>query len=361
MIGSSTEVVYEASPKGESTGAEKENIVDDRDYSSIKLDECKHCHRLELQIADLQESLAVSQRNLTDLLSTKVQNLKDTSDAPKTESKQQVEMETMLQPRLQTRPESQPRLESKTQSNSLQVSELQSKLEPHVKSLNFSNPSTPIANSTHNQKLKIQTSPIAFLETPQSLKTKFLNRTLYTSVGPRTLSPKLCSPDNYCLFDEIYWELNFGTKISHLHEVKHLMYSPTFLADEKITMYDSDSFLFASLKWRLNVFRNRDNTFGFTLNLLSPICRGPQEVYCVFKAHRVLRGTLSREAICIFPSTSADYTGKHQKSYRGIKRFCGPELLTYLDDDILTLSVELQCMVDGSKLRAPPHLNAGTL
>ena len=131
--------------------------------------------------------------------------------------------------------------------------------------------------------------------------------------------------------DVFYWELHYN---------------------EYCSMYDSDVFLFASHKWRLNMFRNKDGTFGFTLNLLTSN-RAPVELYCDFKAHKLLREPYSKDAILTFGANRTNFT--RNSAYKGFKRFVGPELLSYVDDEnVITLSVSLSTLLTNGCLRSPP-------
>ena len=160
-----------------------------------------------------------------------------------------------------------------------------------------------------------------------------LTRTLSTPIKNAPATNGFNSNDMEVISDVFYWELHYN---------------------EYCSMYDSDIFLFASHKWRLNMFRNKDGTFGFTLNLLTSN-RAPVELYCDFKAHKLLREPYSKEAILTFGTSRTSFT--KNSSFKGFKRFMGPELLTYVDNDnIITLSVSLSTILVEGCLRSPPYI-----
>ena len=109
-----------------------------------------------------------------------------------------------------------------------------------------------------------------------------------------------------------------------------LRYSILFLSFDLYRIYDSEPFIFAGYRWRLTFGRYSDLGFGLMVGLGH---RVNARVSCEFRVHCQLKPPYSKKSkgnYCFSPASSY---------YRGFRHFIGAELLSYVDNGRLTISV----------------------
>ena len=95
--------------------------------------------------------------------------------------------------------------------------------------------------------------------------------------------------------------------------------------------YDSDPFEFAGCSWRLTFGRNDHGSYRF---LMRPLASVGVRVFCEFRVSCLLKPVYARGIALHFDRSP---------HWQGLDPFIGPELLSYLQDGRVSLSVRLAC------------------